>query len=109
MLIMCCICSIHAFENKIQHQAQSHGTDDEHCDLQQCDTAKTSQIIAAALVRSTAFNLTLNGKKTHLDFFIGIQSIRYRCIAERNYEHRKTKRGPCKNALVQLSKNITFI
>lgn len=78
-------------------------------DLQQCDTAKTSQIIAAALVRGTAFNLTLNGKKTHLDFFIGIQSIRYRCIAERNYEHRKTKRGPCKNALVQLSKNITFI
>lgn len=63
MLIMCCICSIHAFENKIQHQAQSHGTDDEHCDLQQCDTAKTSQIITAALVRGTAFNLTLNGKK----------------------------------------------
>lgn len=32
-------------------------------DLQQCDTAKTSQIITAALVRGTAFNLTLNGKK----------------------------------------------
>lgn len=68
MLIMCCICSIHAFENKIQHQAQSHGTDDEHCDLQQCDTAKTSQIIAAALVRGTAFNLTLNGEKNPSGF-----------------------------------------
>lgn len=60
---MCCICSIHAFENKIQQQAQSHGTGDEHCDLQQCDTAKTSHIITAALVRGTAFNLTLNGEK----------------------------------------------
>lgn len=94
---MCCVCSIHAFENKIQQQAQTHGTGDEHCDLQQFHTAKTSQIITAALVRGTAFNLTLNGgKKTGLDFFIGNQLIYYRCIAEQNYEHReKTKKGPC--------------
>lgn len=59
---MCCVCSIHAFENKIQQQAQTHGTGDEHCDLQ------TSQIITAALVRGTAFNLTLNGEKNRSGF-----------------------------------------
>lgn len=65
---MCCVCSSHAFENKIQQQAQTHGTGDEHCDLQQFHTAKTSQIITAALVRGTAFNLTLNGEKNRSGF-----------------------------------------